>query len=241
MNFDVWLPLLIVASSLVPGLVIFFLKEGSHGIRTFLNLAGAAAKLVLVGVMIWGVFHQHNYETRWTLAPGLDLVLRADTLSVLFVTLSTVLWLVTTVYAIGYMKGKHALVRFFGFFALCVSTTVGIAFAENLLTLFLFYELLTVCTYPLVIHDETPEALKAGRKYLAYTLSGGAQADTAFLTFEMGPAPHQPGRKMLKLRQFHLQASRRAGGPLGEDVENDRSPIEHLDRLRQHPLDVAYL
>ena len=49
MNFDVWLPLLIVASSLVPGLVIFFLKEDSHGTRTFLNLAGAAAKLVLVG------------------------------------------------------------------------------------------------------------------------------------------------------------------------------------------------
>ena len=76
MNLDVWLPLLIVASSLVPGLVIFFLKEDSHGTRTFLNLAGAAGKLVLVGVMIWGVFHQHNYETRWTLAPGLDLVLR---------------------------------------------------------------------------------------------------------------------------------------------------------------------
>jgi multicomponent Na+:H+ antiporter subunit D len=88
-----------------------------------------------------------------------------------FALVSSTLWVVTTIYAIGYMKGKHERVRFFGFFALCVSTTVGIAFAENLLTLFVFYELLTVCTYPLVIHDETPEALKAGRKYLAYTLS----------------------------------------------------------------------
>ena len=104
MSLDAWLPLLILASSLVPGVIIFFLKEGSHGARTFLNLAGAAVKLLLVGVMIWGVFHQHSYETRWTLAPGLDLVLRADTLSVLFVTLSTVLWLVTTVYAIGYLE-----------------------------------------------------------------------------------------------------------------------------------------
>ena len=71
-------------------------------------------------------------------------------------------------------RASTSRVRFFGFFALCVSTTVGIAFAENMLTLFLFYEMLTICTYPLVIHEETPEAFRAGRKYLAYTLIGGA-------------------------------------------------------------------
>ena len=65
--------------------------------------------------MIWGVFHQHVYETRWSLAPGLDLVLHADALSVLFVTLSTVLWLVTTVYAIGYLETSPHRSRFFGF------------------------------------------------------------------------------------------------------------------------------
>ncbi|MBE0416219.1 MAG: oxidoreductase, partial [Coriobacteriia bacterium] len=73
-----------------------------------------------------------------------------------------------------YMKGEERRVRFFGFFALCVSTTVGLSFAENLLTFFIFYEMLTICTYPLVIHDETPEAFRAGRKYLTYTLIGGA-------------------------------------------------------------------
>jgi formate hydrogenlyase subunit 3/multisubunit Na+/H+ antiporter MnhD subunit len=67
----------------------------------------------------------------------------------------------------AWRPGPHA--RFFGFFALCVSTTVGIAFAENLLTFFLFYETLTICTYPLVVHAETPQALRAGRIYLAYT------------------------------------------------------------------------
>jgi multicomponent Na+:H+ antiporter subunit D len=106
--------------------------------------------------------------------PGIGVGFRADGLGMFFALVSSTLWVVTTIYAIGYMKGKHSRVRFFGFFALCVSTTVGLAFAENLLTLFLFYELLTICTYPLVIHDETPEALKAGRKYLVYTLSGGA-------------------------------------------------------------------
>ena len=160
MNLHAWLPLLVVASSLLPGLVIFFLREGSHGLRAGLNLAGAGLKLVLVGLLIWGVFHERAYETRWTLAPGLDLVLHADTLSVLFVSLSSVLWLVTTVYAIGYLESSPHRSRFFGFFSLCVSATVGLALAGNLFTFLIFYELLTLATYPLVAHRGTPEALR---------------------------------------------------------------------------------
>ncbi len=109
MNFDTWLPGLIVLTSLLPGVLIFFLREESHRLRSALNLTGALTKFVLVGVMIWGVFHAHVYEShesRWSLAPGLDLVLHADALSVLFVTLSTVLWLVTTVYAIVYLEAS---------------------------------------------------------------------------------------------------------------------------------------
>jgi multicomponent Na+:H+ antiporter subunit D len=173
MNWDAWLPVLVVASSLLPGLVIFFLRESSHGLRTVLNLAGAIFKLVLVGILIWGVFHEHVYESRWTLAPGLDLVLHADTLSVLFVTLSTVLWLVTTVYAIGYLENAPHRSRFFGFFSLCVSATVGLALAGNLFTFVIFFELLTLVTYPLVAHRGTPAAVRGARIYLAYTLGGG--------------------------------------------------------------------
>jgi multicomponent Na+:H+ antiporter subunit D len=173
MNWDAWLPLLVVASSVLPGLVIFFLREGSHGLRTTLNLAGASLKLVLVGILIWGVFHEHVYETRWTLAPGLELVLQADTLSVLFVSLSTLLWLVTTVYAVGYLENSPHRSRFFGFFSLCVSATVGLALAGNLFTFVIFYELLTLATYPLVAHRGTPEALRGARIYLGYTLGGG--------------------------------------------------------------------
>jgi multicomponent Na+:H+ antiporter subunit D len=167
------LPLLVVLSSLLPGLVIFFLAEGSHRLRTVLNLAGAILKIVLVGMLIWGVYHQHSFETRWTLAPGLDLVLHADSLSVMFVTLSTVLWLVTTVYAIGYLERSPHRSRFFGFFSLCVSATVGLALAGNLFTFVIFYELLTLATYPLVAHRGTPEALRGARIYLSYTLAGG--------------------------------------------------------------------
>jgi len=173
MDMNTWLPALIVMSSLVPGVAIFFLSEESHRLRTTLNLLGAMAKLMLVGVMIWGVFHEQVFETRWTLAPGLDLVLHADALSVLFVTLSTVLWLVTTVYAIGYLEDAPHRSRFFGFFSLCVTATVGLALAGNLLTFVIFYELLTLATYPLVAHKGTPEAVRGARIYLSYTIVGG--------------------------------------------------------------------
>jgi len=173
MNLSAWLPASILASSLLPGLVIFLLREESHRLRSLLNLAGAVLKLLLVVVMIWGVFHERVFETRWTVAPGLDLVLHADALSVLFVTLSTVLWLVTTVYAVGYLEDTPHRSRFFGFFSLCVTATVGLALAGNLFTFVVFYELLTLATYPLVAHKGTPEAVRGARIYLAYTLSGG--------------------------------------------------------------------
>jgi len=173
MSLEYWLPALIVLSSLLPGVVIFLLREEQHRVRTSLNLLGAIAKLLLVGVMIWGVFHERVFETRWTLAPGLDLVLHADELSVLFVTLSTLLWLVTTVYAIGYLENAPHRSRFFGFFSLCVTATVGLALAGNLFTFVIFYEMLTLATYPLVAHKGTPEALRGARIYLSYTLGGG--------------------------------------------------------------------
>ena len=175
MNWDSGLLLLILATSLVPGLVIFFLPEERVGIRTTLNMAGVIVKLVLVGVVIWGVLHGHQYETRLPLLPGgLDLVLHADAESVLFVTLSAVLWLVTTLYAIGYLEGSQHRSRFFGFFSLCVTATVGVALAGNLITFLLFYELLTLSTYPLIVHRGTEEARQAGRVYLRYTIAGGA-------------------------------------------------------------------
>jgi len=172
-NLQFWLPLLILGSSLLPGLAIFLLREENRGLRTWLNMLGAVVKLGLVIWMIWGVFHEQTYETRWTLAPGLDLVLHADALSVLFVTLSTVLWLVTTVYAIGYLENGPHRSRFFGFFSLCVTATVGLALAGNLFTFVIFYELLTLATFPLVAHKGSPEALRGARIYLTYTLAGG--------------------------------------------------------------------
>ncbi len=173
MNARFLLPLLVVLSSLVPGLVIFALREQAVRTRRLLNMAGATLKVALIAVMLYGVYHDASYETRLPLLPGLDLVLHATPLAMLFVTLSAVLWFLTTVYAIGYLEGSPNRSRFFGFFSLCVSATTGIAMAGNLLTFVVFYELLTLATWPLVVHNGTPEALRAGRTYLAYTLVGG--------------------------------------------------------------------
>lgn len=173
MSASAALPLLILASSLVPGLIIFFLPESSVRTRTSLNLIGAVLKLVLVVVMALGVLHGVDYEIRLPLLPDLDFVLRADALSLLFVSLSSVLWLLTTVYAIGYLEDSPHRSRFFGFFSICVTATVGVAMAGNLITFLLFYELLTLATYPLIVHRGTKVARLAGRSYLRYTITGG--------------------------------------------------------------------
>lgn len=174
MNWDRWVLALVLLSSLLPGLFIFFLSEEHYRARTVMNMVGACIKLLLVGVILWGVAEGHNYEARLPLVPGLDIVLRADALAMLLATLSAGLWFLTTIYAIGYLEGSPQRSRFFGFFSLCVTATMGIALANNLLTFFIFYEMLTLATYPLVVHRGTEAALRAGRIYLIYTLSGGA-------------------------------------------------------------------
>ena len=108
-------------------------------------------------------------------APGLSIAFRADPMGLLFATVASFLWILTTVYSIGYMRGlkEHAQTRYFLCFAAVIGATMGVALSASLFSLLIFYEVLTVSTYPLVIHRETPEAYAAGRKYLVYTLGGG--------------------------------------------------------------------
>jgi multicomponent Na+:H+ antiporter subunit D len=182
--------LAILLTSLIPGLVIFFLAETSVRLRTAINLAGALLKLLLLLWVMYRVGQGDIYELRWPFLPGIDLVLRADYLAVFFGTLSAVLWLLTTLYAVGYLEGSPHRSRFFGFFSLCVFSTTGIALAGNLPTFFVFYELLTLTTYPLVVHRGTAEAFRAGRVYLVYTLGGGVVLllGVVWLTVLAGPA-----------------------------------------------------
>ncbi|MEX2577494.1 MAG: proton-conducting transporter membrane subunit [Verrucomicrobiales bacterium] len=173
MNLEFLLPLVVLASSLLTGVLIFFVDEKHHFLRTALNLGGATLKLVFVGYIFWWTFQGREFEARFTLVLGFDFLLRVDLLSLIFVTLSSILWFFTTIYAVGYLEGSPNRTRFFGFFSLCVTASTGIALAGNLITFFIFYEFLTVVTYPLVVHRGTEKSLRAGRTYLWYTITGG--------------------------------------------------------------------
>lgn len=108
----------------------------------------------------------------WKLNTFIDVFLKVDELGILFSLLVSVLWIFTTFYAIGYMEHEKHQERFFAFFIMTLGITNGIAYSGNLFTLYIFYELLTLATYPLVIHAETEEALHSGKKYLIYSFGG---------------------------------------------------------------------
>ena len=142
------------------------LREGA-------SLLAGGVKLILVLSMlpvVWsgGVVVYRVVE----LLPGVSISFRVDGLGLLFGGVASFLWIVTTVYSMGYMRSlnEHSQTRYFACFAVSLTGALGVAFSGNLFTLFLFYEILTFVTYPLVIHHETPEAFAGGRKYMVYLL-----------------------------------------------------------------------
>jgi multicomponent Na+:H+ antiporter subunit D len=114
--------------------------------------------------------------TLFQLLPGLSFSLRADALSMIFAVSASFLWVVTVFYSAGYMRGleEHEQTRFNACFALALFGAIGCAFSDNLLTLYLFYEIVSVCTYPLVAHHQDEESYEGARKYLSY-LTGTAK------------------------------------------------------------------
>jgi len=105
--------------------------------------------------------------------PGIELAFRVEPLGMLFAALASGLWIVNSIYSIGYMRGNKESnqTRFYVFFAIALAATIGIAFAENLFTLFLFYEILTLSTYPLVSHKGDEKTVKSARVYLGVLLT----------------------------------------------------------------------
>ncbi len=104
---------------------------------------------------------------------GIPISLEAEPLGVLFALIASFLWIVTTMYSIGYMRGHHEKnqTRFYVFFAFAIASVMGVAFAGNLFTLFVFYEVLSLTTFPLVTHAGTDAAKRAGRVYLGILFS----------------------------------------------------------------------
>ena len=105
--------------------------------------------------------------------PGIDVAFRVEPLGMLFAALASGLWLINSIYSIGYMRGNREKnqTRFYVMFAISLSATMGIAFSANLFTLFLFYEMLTLSTYPLVSHKGDPATVRSARVYLGILIS----------------------------------------------------------------------
>ena len=176
-------PLLAVLVSLV---AVFFIVIPNQrpNVRESWTILAALAKFALVASMLPLVMQGKSPAiTLFAVSPGISLALRVDYLGIIFGLSASFLWIVTSFFSIGYVRGipEHKQTRYFASFAICLSATMGIAFAANLLTLVIFYEILTIATYPLVLHRETPEAIFGGRKYLVYLLTGGV-----FLLFALG-------------------------------------------------------
>jgi multicomponent Na+:H+ antiporter subunit D len=138
-------------------------------IRETVTLITALLLFVVVASLVPLVLDgERPSVTVLTMLPALSLQLTIEPLGMLFALVASGLWIVNSIYSIGYMRGNNEAnqTRFYVCFAIALAATMGIAFAGNLLTLFLFYEALTISTYPLVTHHGTPEAKRAGRIYL---------------------------------------------------------------------------
>jgi multicomponent Na+:H+ antiporter subunit D len=152
--------------------IVFFgrkpnLREGCTFLAGFI-------KLGLVLSMLPIILAGNTIEyTLWEIVPNLSIAFRVDSFGMLFALVASSLWIITSLYSIGYMRGlkEHSQTRFYSFFAVSLSATIGVAFSANLFTLYLFYEMLSLATFPLVTHHQDKEARTGGRTYLTYLLS----------------------------------------------------------------------
>ncbi|MFO7445895.1 MAG: monovalent cation/H+ antiporter subunit D family protein [Ignavibacteriaceae bacterium] len=169
------IPFFVVAVSLA-AVPLILLSSRYPNLREFWTILASVVKFGLVLSLLPGALTGRIAEfTILQIAPDIGLTLRVDQFGIFFALIASGLWIFTSFYSIGYVRGnsEKKQTRYFASFAVCLSATMGIAFAGNLLTFIIFYEMLTIATYPLVIHKENKEAIAAGRKYLIYTLSAG--------------------------------------------------------------------
>lgn len=132
--------------------------------------------VILNSIIVWYLILHSNGEV-FTVAKytgGMSIAFKIDGLSKVFAGLVSFLWPLATLYAFEYMTKEERENSFFMFYTMTYGVTLGIAMAENVLTLYFFYEFLTLITVPLVMHTLTREAILASRKYLYYSLGGAA-------------------------------------------------------------------
>ena len=190
-------PLLIILAPVLTAAVVVALRRDAR-LRDGALVVGSILTFGLVAALLPAVLDGRTptFEVVEVL-PGIVLTLRMDGMALVFALLAAFLWVLASPYAIGYLRGDHAehQTRFMAFYALCLSTAFGVAMAADLLTFFIFYELLTVATYPLVTHKGDAKAIAAGRRYLGYLISGGALVllATTIVYQQTGELAFRPG------------------------------------------------
>ncbi len=180
-------PLYAIAVSLI-AVVLIAVSDKKPNLREFWTIAAAVIKFSIVVSMLPTILEGKVIEySLLTILPGLDIKFKVDALGIFFAITASFLWIITSFYSIGYVRSlkEHAQTRYFIYFAIALSATMGVAFSANLFTTLLFYEIITLSTFPLVAHKETPEAVKGARKYLIYLLgtSIAFQLFAIFLTY----------------------------------------------------------
>ncbi|MHC4448341.1 MAG: proton-conducting transporter transmembrane domain-containing protein, partial [Planctomycetota bacterium] len=156
------------------GAPLIALARRSPNLREAVTLITAVLLFLVVLQLVPEVMAgERPAVTLLEMLPGLTLTFEVEPLGMVFAMVASFLWIVTSIYSIGYMRGHHEKnqTRFYVCFALALSSAMGVAFAGNMLTLFIFYEALTLTTYPLVTHAGTKEAVAAGRTYLGILLA----------------------------------------------------------------------
>jgi multicomponent Na+:H+ antiporter subunit D len=153
------------------GAVLVMATGKRPNVREACSFGAAAVLFALIATLIPTILQGGKFHfTIFQLLPGLSISLRADALSMVFAVSASFLWVITVFYSAGYMRGlhEHEQTRFNACFALALFGAIGCAFSDNMLTLYLFYEVVSVCTYPLVAHHQDKESYEGGKKYIAY-------------------------------------------------------------------------
>jgi multicomponent Na+:H+ antiporter subunit D len=206
------IPLMAVVVPAFSAILIACTGERRANLREFWSVAAGVMMFALEAAMIPDVLAGRMPQcVLFRILPGVELAFRADALGLLFATGASLLWILTSFYSIGYMRSlqEHAQTRYYACFALALASTIGVAFAQNLFTLFLFYEALTLVTYPLVGHKESAEAKAGARKYLIYLL-GAAKVlllSAIILTYNAAGTLEFRNRGILSVEQVATQPS----------------------------------
>ena len=153
---------------IVAGLVVFAIN---HRIARQIYV-GTVLVLNAIAVFLISFLTETSSFTLWKFSDSLSITFRCDGVGKIFACLIAVIWTVACIYAFEYMKHEGKEKRYFGFAVMTVGVLTGLSMAGNLMTMYMFYEFMTLITVPLVIHSQGRDALKAGLKYLGYSVFG---------------------------------------------------------------------